>query len=163
MANHFVHCELATSDTKKARQFYGKVFDWKFEDMPQFKYTGIDTGVMGSGGGIYSKHDVKAPTAWMPYVSVKSVKATVAKAQKAGAKVDIAYHSVGDMGALGVFTDPTGATIGVWETNMTAPKSASTAAKKPAKKTAKKPAKKTAKPVAKKAVKKAPAKKAKKR
>ena len=33
MANPFVHCELATTDVGKAKGFYGKLFDWKFDDM----------------------------------------------------------------------------------------------------------------------------------
>jgi predicted enzyme related to lactoylglutathione lyase len=59
--------------------------------------------------------------------SVDDVKKTVAKARKLGANVQVDYMAIGDMGAIGVFVDPTGAPIGVWET-----------AKKKAKKTAKK-------------------------
>ena len=33
MANPFVHVELTTSDTGKAKSFYGELFDWKLEDM----------------------------------------------------------------------------------------------------------------------------------
>ena len=34
MTNPFVHCELATHDVAKAKSFYGKLFDWKLEDIP---------------------------------------------------------------------------------------------------------------------------------
>ena len=34
MANPFVHVELNTTDVGKAKDFYGKLFDWKLEDMP---------------------------------------------------------------------------------------------------------------------------------
>ena len=38
MANPFVHVELQSTDIKKARDFYGRLFDWKLEDsqMPGF-------------------------------------------------------------------------------------------------------------------------------
>ena len=41
MANPFVHVELNTTDVAKAKTFYGKLFDWKMEDipMPDFTYT----------------------------------------------------------------------------------------------------------------------------
>lgn len=156
MANSFVHSELMTSDPAKAIAFYKKVFQWKLTPMPAFNYTSIDTGSLGRGGGIGKTHSPGQPTAWMPYVEVASVKKSIAAAKKAGAKIMVDYMAVGDMGALGIFVDPTGATLGVWETNM--PPAAKTAAakttaKKPAakKKPAKaKPAKKAAKKPAKK-------------
>jgi predicted enzyme related to lactoylglutathione lyase len=33
MANPFVHVELNTTDVNKAKAFYGKLFDWKLEDV----------------------------------------------------------------------------------------------------------------------------------
>ena len=32
--NPFCHVELNTTDLKKAKDFYGKLFDWKLEDIP---------------------------------------------------------------------------------------------------------------------------------
>ncbi len=46
MANPFVHVELSTTDLGQAKTFYGKLFDWKMQDipMPQGSYTMIDVG-----------------------------------------------------------------------------------------------------------------------
>src|SRR4051812_29903375 len=101
-----------------------------------------------------------APTGWTPYVQVDDVKATMAKATKAGATAMLPYQEIGEMGAIGVFADPNGAVIGVWESKQAPP--APTAEKKTAsKKAAKKaPAKQAAAPAKKSAAKKAPAKKA---
>jgi predicted enzyme related to lactoylglutathione lyase len=51
MANPFVHVELNTTDVAKAKAFYGKLFNWKMEDipMPDFTYTTISVGE-GTGG-----------------------------------------------------------------------------------------------------------------
>lgn len=34
MANPFVHVELNTTDPARAKEFYGKLFAWKLEDVP---------------------------------------------------------------------------------------------------------------------------------
>lgn len=120
MPNPFVHVELNTDDVKKAKKFYKSIFGWKLTDMkmgPGMVYTMVDpTG--GTGGGMNPKQDPSAPNAWLPYVAVDSVKKTIAKAKKNGAQILVEYQPVGDMGALGMFVDPTGAALGVWETNM---------------------------------------------
>ena len=133
MGNPFVHMELSTGDVAAAKKFYKKVFDWKLNTLgaEMGHYTLIDTGTKGgAGGGIAGKMMPEQPTAWMVYAEVDSVKKTVAKAEKAGAKVVLPFQEIGDMGAIGIFIDPTGAGFGVWE--KAKPK------KKAAKKTSKK-------------------------
>jgi uncharacterized protein len=161
MPNPFAHIELSTDDVKKAKKFYQAVFAWKLNDMPAMAYTMIDVGG-GVGGGIQKKQMPEAPTAWLPYVKVDDVKATIAKAVKAGATAVLPFQEIGEMGAIGIFTDPAGAALGLWEESKTAPAAppppAPPAAKKapaPAKKKA--PVKKAAAPAP---AKKAPAKKA---
>lgn len=139
MGNPFVHVELNASDLGKAKKFYKKVFDWKLTDMPGMGYTMVDVGG-GVGGGMQSPPP-GTPPGWFAYVGVASVKKTLAKAQKAGATILMDYHPVGSMGALGVFADPNGAALGIWEAAAPPKKSAKKAAKKkaaPAKKKKKK-------------------------
>ena len=137
MPNPFAHVELSTDDVKKAKKFYSAVFAWKLNDMPGMSYTMIDVSG-GAGGGMQGKQMPDQPTAWLPYVEIVDVKATMAKVEKAGGKVILPYQEVGDMGSIGIFVDPQGATLGLW-----APKVAPAAAPAPEKKAAKKaPAKK---------------------
>ena len=121
MPNAFVHIELNTDDVAKARKFYKGLFKWKMVAMGP-GYTGIDVGKGGAGGGMQKKPMPEAPTLWLPYVAVDDVKKTVAKARKLGASVQVDYMEIGDMGAIGVFVDPTGAPIGVWEEKKKAKK-----------------------------------------
>ena len=117
MANPFVHVELNTDDVAKAKKFYRGVFDWKLEDMPMgpgMVYTMIDVG-KGVGGGIMKKQMPEAPNMWLSYVEVDSVKRTIAKAAKRGAKIVVDYHPIPGMGAFGIFLDPSGASLGVFE------------------------------------------------
>src|SRR5262245_54890011 len=58
MGNPFCHVELSTDAPAKAREFYGKLFQWKFEDAPSpvpgGTYTHIRVGD-GTGGGLMKK------------------------------------------------------------------------------------------------------------
>jgi len=134
MTHSFCHLELSTDDRAAAAKFYKSLFGWKFKDMPAMQYSMFQTGGKGSpGGGIGAKNMPNQPTAWMPYVEVASVEKTIAKAQAAGATIYVAYQPMGGNGAIGVFADPTGAAIGVWEAaKKTAPKKAEKKAAKKA-------------------------------
>lgn len=146
MGNPFVHIELSTDDVAGAKKFYKKLFAWKLKDMksPGMPYTMVDFGSKISGGGITGKQMANQPTAWLPYVLVASVKKTLAKVEPAGGKVIVPFMPIGEMGAIGVFFDPAGGALGVWE------KSKKVAKKAPKKKAAKKAPKKAAKKAAKK-------------
>ena len=130
--NKFVHVELNTGDVKAAKKFYKGLFDWKMQDMPMgpMTYTTIETGAKGEGGGIQQKQLAEAPTQWLPYVLVDSVKRTIAKAKKRGAQIVVEHQPIPGMGALGIFVDPTGAALGVWEAEMKPAKKAKKAGKK---------------------------------
>jgi predicted enzyme related to lactoylglutathione lyase len=120
MGNPFVHAELNTTDVGKAKAFYGKLFDWKLEDMPMdegFVYTMVGVGE-GTGGGIMKQMIPGAPSAWMPYVGVDDVKAATKKAKSLGATVLKDVTEVKDMGWLSVLSDPTGAIVGLWQPKM---------------------------------------------
>jgi predicted enzyme related to lactoylglutathione lyase len=136
MANPFVHVELNTGDLAVARAFYKKLFDWKLEDMPMGEgqsYTMISVG-KGVAGGMQAKPMPDAPTQWLPYVQVDSIKRSIAKARKLGAHIVVEHMPVADMGALGIFVDPTGAVLGLWQPA----KAPARRAKRPAKRAKKK-------------------------
>src|ERR1700752_3755588 len=88
MANPFVHVELNTTDVDKAKAFYGKLFDWKLEDMPMpgMTYTTIGVG-SGTGGGIMKNPMPNVPSFWLAYVVVDDIKASTEKARTLGAKI----------------------------------------------------------------------------
>ena len=132
MGNPFAHCELAADDVAAARKFYNKVFDWKIgpADPKMGDYALIDVGSKTSSGGLTKKMMPGQPTAWLTYVEVASVKKTLAKALKAGAKALMPFQEIGEMGAIGIFMDPQGAALGVWERGKGAKKKAKPAKKK---------------------------------
>jgi hypothetical protein len=116
MANPFVHVELNTTDVPAAKAFYGKLFDWKLEDVPMASgtYTLIQVGE-GTGGGLM-KHPVPgAPSQWLAYVLVDDIQAATQKARSLGANVMQDVTEVMGMGWLSIIVDPTGAALGLWK------------------------------------------------
>ncbi len=116
MANPFVHVELNTTDVSKAKAFYGKLFNWKLEDVPMgpMTYTMVGVGE-GTGGGMAPQQVPGAPSAWLPYVIVDDVRAATDKAKTLGATVVQDVTEVADMGWMSIIIDPTGATLGLWK------------------------------------------------
>ena len=115
--SEFVHHELNTSDPGAAKKFYRSMFGWKFQDMkmPDGVYMMFTTSVKNEGGGIQQHPMPGAPSAWLQYVAVPSVKKAMAKAARLGATILVEYQPIPGHGALGILADPTGATCAVWE------------------------------------------------
>ena len=116
MANPFVHVQLNTTDVDKAKEFYSRLFDWKLEDMamgPSDTYTIIKVGD-GTGGGLLKNPEPGCP--WLAYVLVDDIGAATRKAKSLGATIFKDSIEVPEMGWLSIITDPTGATLGLWQT-----------------------------------------------
>lgn len=117
MANAFVHVELNSNNVAKARDFYRQLFDWKLEDMPMgpdATYTVIKTGDDKTGGGMF-QNPIGGGSAWLVYVAVDDIEAATAKAKQLGGTVNQDVTEVPDMGRFTIITDPSGATIALWQ------------------------------------------------
>lgn len=117
MGNPFCHLELHSTDTGKAKEFYGSLFDWKLDDMDMGggTYTMVNVGE-GTGGGIMQNPVPGAPSHWLAYVEVADLDASIAKAKSLGGTVVQERMEVPNMGWFSVITDPTGAAFGLWQT-----------------------------------------------
>jgi len=117
MPNALCHFELTTRDVAAAKEFYGKVFDWTFEDMEMGDgqvYTGISVKE-GPGGGMMAAPTPEIPTAWLIYVQVDDVTASVTAAKDLGGTVHMERMPVPGMGWMAVIADPTGGVFGLWQ------------------------------------------------
>ena len=114
--------ELMTNDSKAAKDFYGKLFGWKYDDqkMKDMTYTMLNMGDKMVGGMFEMSSDQKSkiPPHWMGYIAVDNLEETVKKAQELGAKVVVEPKNAGEYGRLAVLTDPTGAHIAFWQAMM---------------------------------------------
>ena len=109
--------ELATSDVDGAKEFYGALFGWGFEDMEGggMTYTMVRNGER-SNGGIRPQSEMEAgiPPNWAPYFAVERVDDSVAKAGELGGKVLVDPMTV-PAGRFAAIADPQGAVFAVFE------------------------------------------------
>jgi predicted enzyme related to lactoylglutathione lyase len=116
MANEFAHIELMTHDLEAAREFYTELFDWQWEkhEMEGGDYWMIDTGI-DPKGGMMKAPEADIPPHWMIYTKVENVAETLEKAKALGAEIFKEATPIPGMGAFGIFQDPTGGVMSVWE------------------------------------------------
>jgi uncharacterized protein len=115
MSQPFVHLELNTPDPAKAKDFYGKIAGWTFDDMDMGEggtYS-VFKPSEGPGGGIFSVPD--APRQWLPYIGVKDLKASTDQAESLGARIIVRDQPVPGHGSFSIIVDPTGVTVALWQ------------------------------------------------
>lgn len=109
--------DLMSSDPEKSKAFYGELFGWTAEEPnPEFGgYTNFQKDGERVAGLMQSTPDMGASDVWSVYLCVEDASATVQAAQEHGSEVIVDAMPVGEMGSMGVVTDPGGAFIGLWQ------------------------------------------------
>lgn len=111
--------DLMTSDTEKAKAFYGELFGWTFETGDQEKYGGYIMAAKNGKpvAGMMQKDLTMAgmPDLWSTYLRSDNAATTVQAAAEHGGQVYLAPMDVPDQGRMAMVADATGASIGVWE------------------------------------------------
>jgi uncharacterized protein len=112
----FSWVDLTTSDFEGARDFYGSLFGWEFEDN---EIPGGGVYTMCKVGGEYVAAIPPAtdqhPPHWNNYVTVASADDAAAKAKELGATLIEEPFDVMEAGRMALLQDPTGAALCVWE------------------------------------------------
>jgi predicted enzyme related to lactoylglutathione lyase len=115
MGNPLAHWELMVTDVAKAKEFYGKVFDWEYSTDPAHPEYGLISTGSEPGGGIMAKPP-QAPVPMLTvYFMVDSVDETLEKATAAGGSVVVPKTPIPGHGAFGVFVDPDEIGVGIFE------------------------------------------------
>jgi predicted enzyme related to lactoylglutathione lyase len=113
----WVWLELWAKDPKAMAQFYSGIGGYELESMA--RPDGRDAYLLVSAGyvrcGIIATPDRSLPSAWLPYLRVNDIKATVASAAGAGARVVMAPREEVREGRVALIADPTGAPLGLAE------------------------------------------------
>lgn len=118
-----VHFEIPADDVARAREFYGSVFGWQLQDMPEMDYTIVQTTAVDenqmpttpgaiNGGLMRRSGETPAPVIT---IDVESVDQALTQVEAAGGKVVRPRTEIPGMGAFAYFTDPEGNTLGLWE------------------------------------------------
>lgn len=108
-----VHVELPCSDVARAKAFYGDIFGWTFEDVPDMDYT-LFQPAGGPGGGLFVPEEFN-PGGSLNYLLVDSIDETTAKIEAAGGKVLVPKAEVPGMGWFAIFQDPEGNAMALWK------------------------------------------------
>ena len=115
--NHFVWCDLTTSDVAAATAFYKDVVGWNVANagMPDRDYfilsagtTGIG-GLMGTAPGCEGSHPI-----WTGYVGVSDVDATAARIIASGGAIQHGPEDIPGVGRFAVVADPQGAVFNIF-------------------------------------------------
>lgn len=125
--NSVVHFEIYGDDPDKLAEFYTSLFDWTTVPIPEMGYRllhtvetdseGMPTQPGGINGGMIKRPDGYETRAWLSYVNVESLDASVKRAEELGAKVMKGRSPVPGMGWFAVLTDPQGNEFAMWQTD----------------------------------------------
>lgn len=110
--------DLMTSDVDRAKDFYGKLLGWEFEQGDEEKYGGYVTATKNGElvAGIMAKGEGSPfPDLWSTYLGTNDADVTVAKVKEAGGTVLMEPMDVPDQGRMGMVQDVGGAAVGIWE------------------------------------------------
>ena len=110
-----VHVEIPTNNPARTKKFYGEVFGWTFQDLPEVKYT-LFSAPSGPAGGLREPLST-AENRPLNYILVNSVEDATRKIRKAGGKILRGKDEVMGQGWWALFEDPTGTVNAVWENN----------------------------------------------
>ena len=114
MPNPVIHFEIESTDQAATRAFFGEVFGWKTDYMPEMDYALVDTRSEGAGinGGIGPSHGERGSSAAF-YIGVDDAQAYLDKAAAAGGEVVAPPMEVSEGVSLALFSDPAGAVVGL--------------------------------------------------
>ncbi|MHC4472548.1 MAG: VOC family protein [Planctomycetota bacterium] len=110
------HIEIPVGDPEAAKRFYGEVFGWQFQDIPEMEYTLYTTREGEMGGGIMKRHE-GVPQQMVNYLCVDDIGATLERIQNHGGKVVHPEMPVGNVGWAAWASDPDGNLFALWKGN----------------------------------------------
>ena len=111
----FIWYELMSPDPEGSKAFYDSVVDWNIgEGVPEYNgYRMIGRSDGGFAGGLLPLTDEMqqhgARPAWLGYIYVEDVDATVASIERAGGKALMPAFEVPNVGRVAMVADPQGA------------------------------------------------------
>jgi predicted enzyme related to lactoylglutathione lyase len=117
MANSICFFEIPGSDPERLRAFYERIFDWRFDVMPETGYLHITTanGLTGGIPGREEIHETLSGLGRMNYISVDDVDEHCELITQAGGKVVLEKLAVEGQGWYAVALDPEGNPFGIWK------------------------------------------------
>jgi predicted enzyme related to lactoylglutathione lyase len=109
--------DLTTSDIGRARDFYGTVFGWTFEDAgPEYGgYFNASKSGRPVAGLMANRSEFQSPDNWATYFHTADIKATMSAVNVAGGSVCLDTMEVPAKGYMSLAIDPSSAFFGLWQ------------------------------------------------
>ena len=112
----FSWCELMTTDTNAAQEFYSRLFGWEIEDGPisGMMYKVLKVGDREVGGLMGMPPDMPAmPPSWGVYVTVDDVDVSAKLVEELGGQIKLPPMDIPDVGRFALIQDPQGAMLSI--------------------------------------------------
>lgn len=114
-----VWTDLTTTDMARARDFYGQLLGWTFDESSPETYGGY-TNVRKNGRLIagVSPHNPEygtTPNVWAVYLKSDDIEATAKAVAEAGGTVLVPPMHVSPFGHMAIFMDPAQGVVGAWQ------------------------------------------------
>lgn len=110
--NKLAHFDIHSGDTEKSRDFYEKVFDWKFNSYPGaedfYQISAADGSVIGAISGRRYNPDSKDIFGFECSITVDSVADTITAVEASGGKTLMGRTAIPHVGWIAKFLDPEG-------------------------------------------------------
>jgi predicted enzyme related to lactoylglutathione lyase len=114
MSKHpIVHIEFSANDPEQAGKFYGDLFGWEIQQMPEMNYAMFDSGE-GIGGGLNPVQDDYPAGTVVVYIGTDDIEATLERVAELGGSTVVPKSEIPGMGWFALFNDPTGNMIGLF-------------------------------------------------
>jgi predicted enzyme related to lactoylglutathione lyase len=125
--NKVVHFEIPVDDLDRAKSFYGSVFGWQLNTMPEMEdytiamTTPVDQQTQsptepGAINGGLMRRTSQTPVPVLT-IQVDAVDAALKEVESEGGTVVQGRTEIPGMGAFGYFKDTEGNVVGLWETH----------------------------------------------
>jgi predicted enzyme related to lactoylglutathione lyase len=109
-----------SSDTDRARAFYGELFGWTSEAAGDAfgGYVNFSKDGAMIAGCMHNDGQSGTPDVWSVYLASDDAKGTVSAAEANGGQALVPAMDVGDLGTMAVVIDPGSAAVGVWQPGL---------------------------------------------
>jgi predicted enzyme related to lactoylglutathione lyase len=108
--------DLGSPDPQASKRFYNGLFGWELQDMGPDAGGYMIANVRGKAvAGVGPLMAEGQPTAWTTYVYIEDADTKAKEIESAGGTTLAPPFDVMTAGRMGVFADPTGAVIAIWQ------------------------------------------------
>lgn len=108
-----VHVEFKSSDFARTSAFYAKLFDWQTQQNASASYMKADSSDGPSGGWV--RADLVQAPGPIAYLPVDDLEAKLDEVEEAGGRVLVRSMPFAGGGEVGLFADPDGNVLGLWQ------------------------------------------------